>query len=86
MTHSTTMPDPRPAWANDGFLLPPPHPAQRLNLALDPRDVHRLELNAALTTAGIAPMPGDREAIDRLSELPDAVHATLHRWLTRTIL
>jgi len=82
MTHTTT---PRmPSSAHDDFLLPPPNPTQRLRPALDLRDVHRLELNATLTTAGIAPMPGDREAIDHLSALPHTIHATLQRWLTQT--
>ncbi|MFM9370677.1 hypothetical protein [Streptomyces sp. Da 82-17] len=49
---------------------------------LDPRDLRRIELNAALTAAGIAPLPGDREAIDQLSALPHSVHEALHRWLT----
>ncbi|MFF3845658.1 hypothetical protein [Streptomyces sp. NPDC002328] len=68
--------------AHDDFLLPPPNPAQRLDLVLDPRDVRRLELHAALTAAGIAPMPGDLDVIDRLSALPEHVHIALHRWLT----
>jgi hypothetical protein len=29
-------------------------------------------------------MPGDREAIDHLSTLPDHIHTALHRWLTHT--
>lgn len=68
--------------AHDDFLLPPPRPAHRIDRALDPRDVRRLELHAALTAAGIAPMPGDLEAIDHLSALPHTVHTALHRWLT----
>ncbi|MDG9709279.1 hypothetical protein [Streptomyces sp. DH10] len=82
MAHTTTATPGRPSWAHDDFLLPPPNPAQRVNLTLPARDVHRLELHAALTTAGVAPMPGDREAIDHLSTLPDHVHTALHRWLT----
>ncbi|MDI3387713.1 hypothetical protein QIS99_16120 [Streptomyces sp. B-S-A8] len=73
-------------WPQDDFLLPPPNPAQRMEpsraAVLDPRDLRRLELNAALTAAGIAPLPGDREAIDQLSALPHSVHEALHRWLT----
>ncbi|MDQ8708382.1 hypothetical protein RCO28_38895 [Streptomyces sp. LHD-70] len=90
-------------WPQDDFLLPPPNPAQRVDVfpepsaaptvpampavpavasVLDPRDLRRLELNAALTAAGIAPLPGDREAIDQLSALPHTVHEALHRWLT----
>ncbi|MCQ4213103.1 hypothetical protein [Streptomyces longispororuber] len=66
----------------DDWLLPPPNPADRLPCHVDPRDLRRLELNAILTTAGIAPSPGDREAIDRISALPDGVHTALCRWLT----
>ena len=69
-------------WPQDDYLLPPPNPAHRLPTVLDPRDLRRLELNAALTAAGIAPLPGDREAIDQLSALPHSVHEALHRWLT----
>ncbi|MFH8800559.1 hypothetical protein ACH4F6_13320 [Streptomyces sp. NPDC017936] len=78
----TTLSGRRPSWAHDDFLLAPPQPARRLDPALDPRDVRRLEIHAALTAAGIAPMPGDLEAIDRLSALPATVHTALHRWLT----
>lgn len=68
--------------AEDDFLLPPPNPADRLSSRINPRDLRRLDLHAALTAAGIAPSPGDREAIERLSDLPVAVHEALHRWLT----
>ncbi|NBE55085.1 hypothetical protein GUY60_27415 [Streptomyces sp. YC537] len=64
-------------------MLPPPNPAHRLRSPLDPRDLRRLDLNAALTAAGIAPSPGDRDAIEQLSALPYSVHEALHRWLTR---
>ncbi|WP_306321983.1 MULTISPECIES: hypothetical protein [unclassified Streptomyces] len=67
-------------WAGD-WLLAPPDPAHRVPCHVDPRDMRRLELHAVLTAAGIAPSPGDTEAIERLSALPDAVHATLRRWL-----
>jgi hypothetical protein len=68
--------------AEDDFLLPPPNPAGRVPSRIDPRDMRRLDLHAALTAAGIAPSPGDREAIERLSDLPVTVHEALHRWLT----
>ncbi|MFD9004560.1 hypothetical protein ACFV0T_26980 [Streptomyces sp. NPDC059582] len=67
------------------YLLPAPDPAQRLAITLDPRDLRRLELQAALTTAGIPPLPDDREAIDQLSALPGSINATLQRWLHHTI-
>ncbi|MCX4706806.1 hypothetical protein OG252_01120 [Streptomyces sp. NBC_01352] len=66
------------------YLLPPPNPAQRLSLTLNPRDQRRLDLHAALTTAGIPPRPEDRDAIDQLSALPATVNATLLRWLHHT--
>lgn len=68
--------------AEDDFLLPPPNPVDRLPSRIAPRDLRRLDLHAALTAAGIAPSPGDREAIERLSDLPVNVHEALHRWLT----
>ncbi|WP_425840796.1 hypothetical protein [Streptomyces fractus] len=67
-------------WADD-WLLAPPNPAHRLPSRVDPKDMRRLELHAVLTASGIAPSPGDTEAIEQLSALPDAVHTTLRRWL-----
>lgn len=72
-----------PAGANQDadHLLPPPNPAERLNLTLSPRDHRRLDLHATLTAAGIPPRPEDREAIDQLSALSGSVNAALQRWL-----
>ncbi|MEG3627706.1 hypothetical protein [Streptomyces poriticola] len=82
---------PIPAHAADGptrmrdtqgdFLLPPPAPDSRLPWRIDPVDLRRLDLYAVLTAAGIAPEPGDQEAVDQLSRLPGSVHEALHRWL-----
>jgi hypothetical protein len=66
------------------YLLPPPSPAQRLSFTLEPRDRRRLELHAALTAAGIPPLPEDRDAIDQLSALSGSINATLQRWLHHT--
>ncbi|MEU1710968.1 hypothetical protein ABZ478_37750, partial [Streptomyces sp. NPDC005706] len=44
----------------EDFLLAPPKPADRIACRVDPRDLRRLNLYAVLTTAGIAPWPGDR--------------------------
>ncbi|MCL6667877.1 hypothetical protein ACWDCC_28925 [Streptomyces sp. NPDC001102] len=66
----------------DDHLLPPPNPAHRLPCHIEPRDLRRLELHAVLTAAGIAPLPGDCEAIEQISALPAEVHQALHRWLT----
>ncbi|MFJ5900921.1 hypothetical protein ACIQFZ_37245 [Streptomyces sp. NPDC093064] len=73
------------AWEHapaDDFLLAPPHPADPITCRVHPRDLRRLDLYAALTVAGTAPFPGDREAIEALSALPDSVHEALHRWLS----
>ncbi|WP_432054430.1 hypothetical protein [Streptomyces sp. bgisy022] len=74
-----------PYACGDDFLLSPPDPADRLDIALDPRDRRRLDLHAALTAAGIPPRPEDREAIESLSALPGSVHTTLQRWLHHTL-
>lgn len=65
-------------------LLPPPNPAHRISFTIDPRDQRRLDLHAALTTAGIPPHPEDRDAIDQLSALPASINAALQRWLHHT--
>ncbi|MEU9028988.1 hypothetical protein AB0D46_15980 [Streptomyces sp. NPDC048383] len=41
-----------------------------------------MDLQAALTTAGIPPLPGDLEAIHTLSALDDTTNAALVRWIT----
>ncbi|MEZ7002521.1 hypothetical protein [Streptomyces sp. AD55] len=63
------------------FLLRPPHPVERVPCRIDPVDLRRLDLHALLTAAGIAPSPGDLEAIEQISRLPGNVHAALRRWL-----
>ncbi|OQR63546.1 hypothetical protein B6E66_14355 [Streptomyces maremycinicus] len=65
--------------------MAPPNPAERLSYSIDPRDRRRLDLHAALTTAGIPPRPEDRDAIDELSALPAGINATLQRWLLHTL-
>ncbi|MFD5657994.1 hypothetical protein [Streptomyces hirsutus] len=67
------------------FPIAPPHPPARLDIAIDPRDRRRLELHAALTAAGIPPLPEDREAIDRLSALPGNINDTIQRWLQHAL-
>ncbi|MET9736316.1 hypothetical protein ABZZ79_38560 [Streptomyces sp. NPDC006458] len=64
------------------FLLPPPDPAQRLNIPVSPADQRRLDLHAALTVRGIAPRPGDQDAITAISSLGDAVTDSVLRWVT----
>ncbi|MGW0877833.1 hypothetical protein ACWD3Z_46375 [Streptomyces sp. NPDC002740] len=75
---------PRGSSEDADFLLAPPNPAERLSYNIDPRDRRRLDLHAALTTAGIPPRPEDRAAIDELSALPAGINATLQRWLLHT--
>ncbi|MGW2564221.1 hypothetical protein ACWCXB_34450 [Streptomyces sp. NPDC001514] len=66
------------------FLLPAPDPGQRLSMSLSPMDRRRLDLHAALTAAGIPPLPGDLEAIEALCLLDDTTNATVQRWITST--
>ncbi|UYQ66144.1 hypothetical protein [Streptomyces peucetius] len=66
------------------YLLAAPDPGQRVPLQLEPADRRRLDLHAALTTAGIAPLPGDLAAIEALCTLDDSTHTALQRWITRT--
>ncbi|MGW6985766.1 hypothetical protein ACWGE1_40970 [Streptomyces sp. NPDC054932] len=49
---------------------------------LTPLERRRLDLQAALTTIGVPPVPGDLESINILSSLDDTTHATLVRWIT----
>ncbi|MFF3205904.1 hypothetical protein [Streptomyces sp. NPDC002962] len=73
---------PDPADSDQGMdHLMPPNPAERLELAIGPRDRRRIDLHAALTAAGIPPYPEDRDAIDQLSALSGSVNAALQRWL-----
>ncbi len=67
------------------YLLPAPDPASRLPMSLEPADRRRLELRAALTTAGIAPLPGDLDAIKALCQLDDTTHAALRRWINHSM-
>ncbi|WP_328778024.1 hypothetical protein OHT68_00995 [Streptomyces canus] len=75
---------PAAAGQDTDHLLPPPNPAERLSILIDPRDQHRLALHAALTAAGIPPRPEDRDAIDQLSALSPGINTTLQRWLHHT--
>ncbi|MCX4985738.1 hypothetical protein [Streptomyces sp. NBC_00572] len=68
----------------DDFPEPEPAPSSSLSDRLQPADRRRLELHAALTTAGIAPMPGDLDVIEVLCTLDDTTHSALRRWLSRS--
>ncbi|WP_229834166.1 hypothetical protein [Streptomyces xantholiticus] len=80
--------DPRPAVPSTpepvDYLLAAPDPDLRVPVPLEPADRRRLDLHAALTTAGIAPLPGDLAAIEALCTLDDTTHAALQRWITHT--
>ncbi|MGW7469955.1 hypothetical protein ACWGJT_36160 [Streptomyces xantholiticus] len=65
--------------------LPAPDAGRRTAVSLEPSDRRRLELHAALTTAGVAPLPGDLAAIDALCALDDTTHSALQRWLAHTL-
>ncbi|MGW0565111.1 hypothetical protein ACWDZ4_32085 [Streptomyces sp. NPDC003016] len=62
----------------------PPAPGleRRLPFTLSAADKRRLDLHAALTTTGIAPLPGDLEAIYVLSMLDDTTIGAVLRWIT----
>ncbi|MFH9725468.1 hypothetical protein ACH4M4_21255 [Streptomyces sp. NPDC017254] len=66
------------------YFDPEPAPSNGLSPRLEATDRRRLELHAALTTAGIAPLPGDLDAIEVLSALDDTTHSALRRWLGRS--
>jgi hypothetical protein len=67
---------------DDGdYPLPPPDPAQRLDIPLRPADRRRLDLYAALTVRGVAPLAGDQDAVAAISSLGDAVTAAVLRWV-----
>ncbi|MEU0743556.1 hypothetical protein [Streptomyces sp. NPDC006134] len=69
----------------DGDLpLPSPAPAPYPASGIEPRERRRRDLRAALTAAGVPPRPEDRDAIDRLSALPDSAVTAVLRWLRYT--
>ncbi|MFI1212416.1 hypothetical protein ACH4UV_32995 [Streptomyces sp. NPDC020802] len=80
-----TWPAPAQACDDIDYFLPPPNPAERLSYVLAPRDERRLALHAALTTAGIPPLPEDGAVIDQLSGLSEDVNTVLRRWLHHTL-
>ncbi|MET8039046.1 hypothetical protein [Streptomyces sp. NPDC005345] len=69
----------RPAEQNASW--PAPDPSQRLPFAMAAHDRRRLELQATLIRAGVAPAPGDRHAVEALSALDDVVNDALRRWI-----
>ncbi|MEU6934394.1 hypothetical protein AB4225_18700 [Streptomyces sp. 2RAF24] len=77
------LPEPIPT-ERDAGPLSAPSPRTRLYPPLEPADRRRLELHAALTTAGIAPRPGDLDAIEALCRLDDTTHTALQRWINHS--
>ncbi|MFI8522380.1 hypothetical protein ACIGEZ_31925 [Streptomyces sp. NPDC085481] len=77
------MPTAAATMAFGDSTLPAPAPSSRLPIRLEPADRRRLELHASLTAAGIAPLPGDLDAIEALCTLDDTTHIALRRWLSR---
>ncbi|WP_344173027.1 hypothetical protein [Streptomyces albidochromogenes] len=67
---------------DDDYALLAPRPERRPSFALAATDRRRLDLHAALTTTGVAPLPGDLEAIDVLSRLDDSTVRSVLRWIT----
>lgn len=65
----------------DDYRLAAPAPEERLPFTLAASDRRRLDLHAALTATGIAPRPGDLEAINVLSTLDDTTIRTVLRWI-----
>ncbi|MFJ2476612.1 hypothetical protein ACIOWI_27180 [Streptomyces sp. NPDC087659] len=59
-----------------------PQPAQRLSIPLAAHDRRRLDLHSALTANGVAPLPGDLDAINILSALDDRTVETILHWIT----
>ncbi|MFH8570455.1 hypothetical protein [Streptomyces sp. NPDC017993] len=61
--------------------LAPPHPEARRQPPVSTPDRRRLEMQAALTAAGVAPMAGDGAAVHRLAQLDDATVGAVIRWI-----
>lgn len=61
--------------------LPPPHPEERLPAPVARPDGRRLDLQAALTAAGVAPSDGDPAAMAALAALSDATVHTVIGWI-----
>ncbi|KMO95029.1 hypothetical protein [Streptomyces roseus] len=60
---------------------PIPEPQERPRDRTDEAHHRRLELHAALTAAGIPPLPGDLHAIEAVSALDEATNAAVRRWV-----
>ncbi|MEV4919282.1 hypothetical protein AB0K47_21030 [Streptomyces tirandamycinicus] len=71
-----------PATAGVEADLLPPAAEQRLSIPIAAHDRRRLDLHSALTANGVAPLPGDLDAINTLSALDDRTVETILHWIT----
>ncbi|GAU69695.1 hypothetical protein SSP35_14_00290 [Streptomyces sp. NBRC 110611] len=81
------LPPPRPqdrlhfaADPEDG-ALPPPRPEERLRAPLALADRRRLDIQAALTAAGVAPAAGDAAAVAELAGLSETTVRAVIDWI-----
>jgi hypothetical protein len=72
---------PAPDEAGDYLLAAPDPRSRRLPFVPAAADRRRLELHAALTAAGIPPLPGDTDAIQNICALDDATVTAVRRWV-----
>ncbi|UKY54211.1 hypothetical protein [Streptomyces inhibens] len=61
--------------------LPPPCPEDRLQAPMALPDRRRLEIQAALTAAGVAPADGDAAAVAELAGLSDTTVRAVIDWI-----
>ncbi|RNL70073.1 hypothetical protein [Streptomyces sp. I6] len=73
---------PYPATAGAEADLRPPVAEQRLSIPIAAHDRRRLDLHSALTASGVAPLPGDLDAINVLSTLDDRTVESILHWIT----
>ncbi|MFI6765476.1 hypothetical protein [Streptomyces sp. NPDC050355] len=65
----------------DDLPLPPPRPEERLQAPVALPDRRRLDLQVALTAAGVAPAAGDQAAVAELAGLSDAAVQAVIGWI-----
>ncbi|MGW1378900.1 hypothetical protein ACWD6P_32170 [Streptomyces sp. NPDC002446] len=65
----------------DDLPLPPPRPEERLQAPVALPDRRRLDVQAALTAAGVAPAAGDQAAVAELAGLSDATVRAVIGWI-----
>lgn len=65
----------------DDLPLPPPRPEERLQAPVALPDRRRLDIQAALTAAGVAPTAGDQAAVAELVGLSDGTVQAVIGWI-----